>query len=232
MTQPQLLTVDDDLAVHTYRGIPIGAAPGVHETAFDVLRRLVPPCRVLDLGCGTGAFSQRLLDHGYDPTGVDVETKAYKAHGKMYEGDLNVGLPVAGTWTAIAAVELVEHLENPRALFRLAARHLAPRGWFLVTTPNIESVASRITFLFSGRFRWFAEGHYTSSGHITPLTQWQLDQIAAETGFTRSAVVTAATPVIGWRLRALSRLLSPFMRDAGEHDIRVCMYQQSSQGQT
>ena len=104
--------------------------------------------------------------------------------------------------------QLIEHLENLRALLRLAARHLAPRGWLFVTAPNIESVASRITCLFSGRFRSFAEGHYTSSGHITPLTQWQLDQIA------------------------LSRLLSPLMRDAGEHDIRVCMYQQSSQGQT
>ena len=225
----KLLT--DDSVMQDYRGFHIAAAPGVHETAFAVLRRHVPRGRVLNLGSTAAAFSQRLLDHGYDAVGVDVETVPYTAHGKVSAGHLNVRLVLDDTWTAITAVELIEHLENPRALFRLAARHLAPRGWFLVTTPNIESVASRVTFLRTGRFRWFADGHYTS-GHITPLTQWQLDQMAAETGFRRAAVVGAAKPVIGPRLRALSYVLSGLMRDARKDDIRVCMYQRCSQSHT
>jgi 2-polyprenyl-3-methyl-5-hydroxy-6-metoxy-1,4-benzoquinol methylase len=207
-----------------YQGLHTGAAPGLHEAAFALLQRHVEPCRVLDLGCGAGAFTQRLIDHGYDAVGIDVDTRAYDAGGKVWQADLN-GDWVEGTWPAISAVEVIEHLENPRHFFRQAAQHLTPGGWCLVTTPNIESAASRVMFLIRGEYRWFEHGaHYRTSGHITPLTQWLLDQAAGEAGFGRVATIAGPAPEMGRKLRALTRLLRPLMRGAEPDDVRVCLY--------
>ena len=43
-----------------------------HDHAF-VLSRLPPkPCRILDLGCGTGVFLEKAIDGGYDAIGLDA----------------------------------------------------------------------------------------------------------------------------------------------------------------
>ncbi|HEX7182302.1 MAG TPA: class I SAM-dependent methyltransferase [Thermoanaerobaculia bacterium] len=43
-----------------------------HEFVLDELRRFGPGARVLDLGCGTGAFLQRARDAGFDASGIDI----------------------------------------------------------------------------------------------------------------------------------------------------------------
>ena len=59
-----------------------------------------------------------------------------------------------------AAVEVIEHLENPRAFVRELARITRPGGWVVVTTPNQLSALSLLTLLVKGRFSAFQERDY------------------------------------------------------------------------
>jgi 2-polyprenyl-3-methyl-5-hydroxy-6-metoxy-1,4-benzoquinol methylase len=57
----------------------------------------------------------------------------------------------------VVSIETIEHLENPRALFRELVRALRPRGLLLVTTPNQLSVLSKLSFV-EGPPRGVSEG--------------------------------------------------------------------------
>jgi 2-polyprenyl-3-methyl-5-hydroxy-6-metoxy-1,4-benzoquinol methylase len=66
-----------------YRGIPIHAADGVHEAAAELITsRLARGKRILELGAGSGAMTQRLLDLGYEVTPVDLDGSSWKCGGR------------------------------------------------------------------------------------------------------------------------------------------------------
>ncbi len=90
---------------------------------------------------------------------------------------------------------MIEHLENPRAVFREFHRLLRPRGHLLLTTPNQENLRSLASLAFRGHFVDFLDSSYPA--HITALVRRDFVRIAAETGFeppTFSYTATGAVP--------------------------------------
>ncbi len=64
-----------------YRNIPPEKIPWNIETAPDILQHIVEtgkikPCRVIELGCGTGNYVIYLSTKGFDATGVDISKTA------------------------------------------------------------------------------------------------------------------------------------------------------------
>lgn len=43
-----------------------------HDHAFVLSRLPTPPCRVLDVGCGTGVFLEKAVASGFDAIGLDA----------------------------------------------------------------------------------------------------------------------------------------------------------------
>jgi SAM-dependent methyltransferase len=108
----------------------------------DLLRRLPPNARVLDLGCGSGLPATRaIVAEGYSAVGVDVSLEQLgRARRNVPEAEfihasaLDVDLPTA-SFDAVVSFYVIDHL--PRELHRdlLASIHrwLRPDGWLLVT---------------------------------------------------------------------------------------------------
>ena len=46
-----------------------------HDHAFVLSRLPAPPCRILDVGCGTGVFLEKAISAGFDATGVDASSE-------------------------------------------------------------------------------------------------------------------------------------------------------------
>jgi SAM-dependent methyltransferase len=85
---------------------------------------------------------------------------------------------------AISIIEVIEHLENPRHVFRQIKRLLKPGGIVVLTTPNASGLYSRLRFFFTGQMAMFTDASYAiGSGHITPLTVWQLEKVFSENEF-------------------------------------------------
>jgi SAM-dependent methyltransferase len=66
-----------------YRNVPLTEIPWNIETPPDALVQLVesgkiPPCEVIDLGCGAGNYAIYLAYIGYNVTGVDISPTAIK----------------------------------------------------------------------------------------------------------------------------------------------------------
>ena len=95
-------------------------------------------------------------------------------------------------------IEAIEHLENPWFLVREANRVLKPGGVFLVTTPNVLSIKSRVSYLVNGYPNYFhfgvnlepGRGEELPIGHINPVGFLELRHILARNGFHVETVVT------------------------------------------
>jgi 2-polyprenyl-3-methyl-5-hydroxy-6-metoxy-1,4-benzoquinol methylase len=144
---------------------------------------------LVDVGCGTGALCTRLGARFERCVGVDAvrydglpETLEFVAH------DLDsAGIPLGdGIGTVVAAVETIEHLENPWAFVRELARLTAPGGWVVVTTPNQLSVLSKLTLVLKNSFNAFQDSSYPA--HRTALLELDLRRVVAEAGLDEAEV--------------------------------------------
>lgn len=169
------------------------------------------PGVVVDIGCGNGDLHSYLRGRFSRYIGVDaLRYEGFPADAELVLSDLNSApWPLAdGVADVVAAVEVVEHLENPRAFFRELVRLARPGGLVLVTTPNQQSFLSLLTLVVKGRFSAFQDVHYPA--HLTALLEVDLRRIAAECGLADVVVRyshSGRVVLTPWHYpRALSRL--------------------------
>jgi 2-polyprenyl-3-methyl-5-hydroxy-6-metoxy-1,4-benzoquinol methylase len=139
----------------------------------------------LEFGSGVGNFLKFLRAQRFknDLTGADIMSRpgGLPDDVKWIEADLNhpIALP-DGSFDLIVAIEVIEHLENPRAAVREMARLLTPGGLLVLTTPNQESLRSLLSVVVQGHFVAFTGNNYPA--HITALLGQDLARIFAEAG--------------------------------------------------
>lgn len=116
---------------------------GKAAIAEMLLARWASGKRVLDIGCGTGAFSKRLAENGYGVTGLDSSPLALEYCGKRGLTDVVAGdaatLPFPDdSFDTVIALDILEHLDDDRAAFAEWMRVLAPGGVLLITVPALS----------------------------------------------------------------------------------------------
>jgi 2-polyprenyl-3-methyl-5-hydroxy-6-metoxy-1,4-benzoquinol methylase len=146
-------------------------------------------CRgeLLEFGAGTGDFLKHLLTSGFPGrmTGTDLLPRPILLPEEVVWIQADLNHPLASvpddSFDAIISTEVIEHLENPRAMIREFWRLLKPGGKVILTTPNQESLRSLLALLFSGHYAAFQDSCYPA--HITALLRKDLRRIFAEAGF-------------------------------------------------
>jgi 2-polyprenyl-3-methyl-5-hydroxy-6-metoxy-1,4-benzoquinol methylase len=171
---------------HTaHAGITQGGYDEAHAGNEAHIRRLArPPARVLDVGAWEGAFSRRMKDLGFDTEACDRDPSSFRpADVTCHAVDLNDPSSRAAFaerraryYDLVAALEIIEHVEDPWAFLRLLRAVTRPGGHVLLTTPNPGNFYSRLSFLRSGVMHQFAPSD-ESYGHINPLSTKELDML-------------------------------------------------------
>lgn len=161
---------------------------------YDAVLRLVDNVReeapVLDFGAGQGHFTRLLREaRGFtNVVGADLMARPPDLPREIewLQGDLNQELEgPAGRYELLTAIEVIEHLENPRAVVRAWHRLLAPGGMLVFSTPNNESVRALLHLLLRGHYVDFGDSSYPA--HITALLHKDLERILGEEGFEDAA---------------------------------------------
>jgi 2-polyprenyl-3-methyl-5-hydroxy-6-metoxy-1,4-benzoquinol methylase len=164
-----------------------GAA--IYRAVREVLEARGGGGTLADVGCGAGNLWPAVHDRFTRYIAVDaVRYDGLPDAAEFRPADLDrAALPLPdGEADAVVAVETIEHLENPRALFRELTRVVRPGGVIVVTTPNQLSLLSLATLLAKQRFSAFQDNAYPA--HLTALLEVDLRRIAAECRLENVAV--------------------------------------------
>lgn len=119
----------------------------VHNQFLDEAATLVQGRRVLDIGCGLGAFIERAAGRGWDAYGVEPSEFWAKEAGRrvgadhVRQGNFEDSDFASEQFDLITLWDVIEHVWDPVPLLQAAAKSLAPGGALFVRTPNIRYVA-------------------------------------------------------------------------------------------
>jgi SAM-dependent methyltransferase len=169
-----------------------------------VVRAVAPAGRLLDFGCGSGAFARWMCGAGYDVVGLEPwSLGAPERFGRLTlrRQPLESATATLGTFDVITLWHVLEHLPRPVEVLRRLAGHLRPGGTLVVSVPNFRSWQS---VLFRGR--WF---HLDPPRHLLHFEAATLDDCLARAGL----VVTARRRFLpeygtsGWVQSALNTIL-------------------------
>ncbi len=155
----------------------------IHALVTSLLAARNASGTLVDVGCGRGDLWRASSGRFARCIGIDaVRYPDLPPEVSFEQADLDRDrLPIGdGTADVTAAVEVIEHLENPRAFVRELARVTKAAGWVVVTTPNQLSVLSLLTLVAKGQFSAFQHGEYPA--HRTALLEIDLRRIADESG--------------------------------------------------
>ncbi len=156
----------------------------IRKTAQRRLRHLegfIQPGRLLDVGCATGFFIDEAHKRGWTVEGLDVSTYgvayARREFGlTAHEGALT-GLDLPGeAYDLLTMWDVIEHVPDPVAYVREAARLLRPGGMISLATPDVDSLPARL----AGK-RWV--GYKLSEEHVYYFSIKTLTRMLNEAGF-------------------------------------------------
>lgn len=159
------------------------------ETALENPRNK----KLLDVGCGYGYFLKMASSFGFKTYGIDISQYAIRRARKMVKADFLLGdvqndlLFMDGVFDVVTMFDVIEHLQKPYAALREIHRVLKPRGVFIITTPNLDSLSRRI---MGGKWIGFCD-----ETHLIFFTVRELKYILNKAGFEVRKAETIFTPL-------------------------------------
>ena len=115
---------------------------------LEHMERYVPPGRLLDVGSGPGFLISAANERGWRASGIDLNDWAVRYARdelglEVRHGMLEPGAFEDSAFDAVTMMDLVEHVAEPGALVREAARITRPGGVLVLLTPDAGSPVSR-----------------------------------------------------------------------------------------
>jgi 2-polyprenyl-3-methyl-5-hydroxy-6-metoxy-1,4-benzoquinol methylase len=171
--------------------------------ALDLARK-TGAREVIDLGCGAGSFLDLAKSAGLETHGLDLNTQAVAAVRARGHDVLNcTAEQFAATspgrrFGLVTSFEVMEHVPDPAAFFRDAARLVAPGGHLAVAVPNAEGI-----------YRWWTlDPCQWPPHHITHWRRADLERLGRDNGL--ELVRIDADALRGVQIRGSLRLQGEF----------------------
>ncbi|TGN13980.1 class I SAM-dependent methyltransferase [Leptospira ilyithenensis] len=133
----------------------------VWDARIKNIRKFISKGHFLDIGSSFGGFLKRAQLKGFTVQGVEIsdyaagyanENGVPTFHGTFLEANFP-----DHSFDVITLIEVIEHLENPKLIFREITRILKPNGLLVLQTANFEGWQAK---------KEKANYHYYMPGHV------------------------------------------------------------------
>ncbi len=132
----------------------------------------------LDVGCGTGMLVEIANKLGHQAIGIDPSValieKGVEKGRTVFCATLENYSPIDELFDVISLIDVIEHVDDPLLLIRLANQHLKPGGLVLLSTPDSSSLFARAL-----KSRWW----HVRVAHIGYFNKKTLQMTLEENGF-------------------------------------------------
>jgi len=142
-----------------------------------VVRSVKTGGRLLDFGCGNGAFARWMSEIGYDAVGLEPFSLGRPTASErllLIREPLDSAAPRLGRFDVVTLWHVLEHLSRPVEVLKKLFELLAPDGVLVVSVPNFKSWQSRV---FRGS--WF---HLDPPRHVVHFEAETLERCLHEAG--------------------------------------------------
>jgi 2-polyprenyl-3-methyl-5-hydroxy-6-metoxy-1,4-benzoquinol methylase len=167
-----------------------------------VFLRRARPGRLLDIGCGEGAFLGEASARGFDVSGLDLDpgnvaTARRRGLARVEcallvddTGALSPALQDAGSFDWVTAFEVLEHQADPLGFLRVARSLLVPGGSVCGSVPNRDRA-------FVGRDRARSDGDFPPH-HFLWFSARALEAALRAAGFSQVVVRPVPDDVVSY----------------------------------
>ena len=164
----------------------------------NVLRTATRDSCVLDLGCGPGFLSERLLAAGYTVQGIDQSPGSVAAANTRCAGSdrwrgasTDAAVVDGDSFDAVTCIETIEHLDDAALgeVFSEIRRLLIVGGVALFTTPNEEDLAASMVYCP------FCDSEFHEVQHVRSWSGRTLASALEQAGFE---IRTCAATNLAW----------------------------------
>jgi ubiquinone/menaquinone biosynthesis C-methylase UbiE len=183
--------------------------------------------RVLDIGCGNGAYTTALAE-GFDEVyGVDIEPDRVAEFARRVDGDRKFSVSLASAealpfpddhFDVVTAIEVIEHITDLDRALTEVHRVLRPGGAFLVSCPNRLFPIETHTFVLGKReysarsvlFLPYVPLLHSRISTARTFTTRTLNEVVRRAGFRVVAYDWIMPPLDNWRpgKQGLRRILN------------------------
>jgi 2-polyprenyl-3-methyl-5-hydroxy-6-metoxy-1,4-benzoquinol methylase len=150
-----------------------------------------PPGRMLELGCGMGHFLLKAKSSGWQVEGVEPSSKvadwARRKHAISVHNAYFDDLTLPNDYDCVVAIEVLEHVINPREFIYMAYEKLKRPGFLYLTTPNMDCKKMRND---QAKAKWHTWPAMIPFGHLHYFTPGVLMDELMRAGFKVITMVT------------------------------------------
>lgn len=162
------------------------------KIAGNIYRSLNQQSRILDVGCGAGAFLNSLrTDKGCEVYGVDISEAAVKEAKSSFGLDIFKGTITEATFPEahfdiITAWWYLEHISDPQTTIAKISSFLKQNGHCIIGVPNYESFNAR-----HFKDKWY---HLDCPRHLCIWTPRAITRLLENHGLAVSKIIYDKTP--------------------------------------
>jgi SAM-dependent methyltransferase len=151
--------------------------------------------RILDIGCGAGAFGAalKMRNERLSVTGVEIDPESAEAARArldlVFTGDAAAALPRLQdqNFDVIVLNDVLEHVVDPEALLRQLRAHVADGGCVVASIPNVREFFTVKDLVLRGRWDYVDEGILDRT-HLRFFTRASLPGLFERGGYELESV--------------------------------------------
>lgn len=190
-----------------------------------------PGKRLLDVGCGMGAFVKSALEKGWDSYGIEPSPFASgiarkEMSDRIQTGFLHEGGYAESSFDAVTLWYVLEHVTDPTSILEKAHQLLKPGGMLFIAVPNARYILlrRRLVQLKTGQL-----GTIHAHEHLYQYTSETLKRLLNKTGFDplsehSSAPFMVGGPIVNSAKRASKLAVDALMLTMGINMGGILMF--------